>query len=142
MWKTGVGWLLSNSSRCQRIKLRRSLLFFSNGRDLQTFRNHYEVSCSHSPPSHSCTHRLYLLLLSGAQNKEGKMLKTVWTFLGMLCTLSIAGLFLGSSHNSSPPCFFHIICQYLYNKNLEFSIIPCAVIFPHLVAGVCQTCSE
>lgn len=70
------------------------LLFFSNGRDLQTFRNHYEVSCSHSPPSHSCTHRLYLLLLSGAQNKEGKMLKTVdffgnamhsehsWTFSG------------------------------------------------------------
>lgn len=99
----------------------------------------YLVLTLHRP---TAAHRLYLLLLSGAQNKEGKMLKTVWTFLGMLCTLSIVGLFLGSSHNSSPPCFFHIICQYLYNKNLDSSIILCAVIFPHLVAGVCQTCSE
>lgn len=92
--------------------------------------------------SHSCRNRLNVLLLSAAQNKNGKMSGTVWTFLGMLCTLSIAGLFPGSGHSSSPPCFlflYSFISQHQYDRRLDFSTTSCVFICLHLVVELYHT---
>lgn len=130
MWKTGVVWLLCKASRCQGINLWRPFVILSSRRGLQTYRYCCKMSRSHSVQSHNLRNRLNVLLLNAAQKKGGKMSAPEWTFLEMLCTLSIAGLFPGSGHSSSPPCFLplSIIRQFQYDTGLDLHMQSCASI--------------
>lgn len=141
MWKTGVVWPHCKASRCHGINLWRSFVVLGSRWDFQTCWYHYEVPHSHS---HSLTAAEIdpMCCFWMALKIKGKMSGAVWTFLGMLCTLSIAGPFSGEWPQLLPsllPPLCRIISQHQNDRRLGFCITSCAVICLHLVVGLCHT---